>query len=97
MVIGKFKINELDFTFVFRHRFEKDENNKLIDKFTMWREWELGLFYKRWKIVGKKDFNKPKKWKNNLIPEYMLGINLLLCKAWFTVSKGGMDLSVNEK
>lgn len=94
MAIKKINIHGLDFTFVFRHRYEKDEDNKLIDKFTMWREWELGFFFKRMKIVGKKNFNKPKEWGNNLVNEYMLGVNLLLCKAWFTVNKGAMDLNL---
>jgi len=96
MAVGKVKIFKLEFTFVFRHRYEKEDENKLLHSLTMWREWELGLFYKKNRIVGKKNFNKVKEWNNNLVNQYMLGINLLICKAWFTVHKGGMTLNINN-
>lgn len=94
MAIGHINIRNTQFTFVFRHRWEKYENEteKIIQDMTMWREWELGFFYNRIQIVGKKNFNKPKEWKNNLVYEYMLGVNLLICKTWLTINSGGMSL-----
>lgn len=98
MAVKETKIFGLDFAFVFRHRYEKDEETKkILDRYTMWNDWELGFIFKRIKVVGRKNFNKPKEWGNNLVHEYMLGVNLLWCKAWFTVSKGSMDLKLNEK
>lgn len=97
MAIGHINIGKTEFTFVFRHYWEKYENEVtgIIEKMTTWRELELGLFYRRIQIVGKKNFNKPKEWSKNLVYEYMLGINLILCKAWFTVNRGGMNLNIN--
>lgn len=96
--IKEVKILGYDFEFVFRHRYEKDDEGKrLLRSFTMWSEWELGFFFKSNKVVGKRNFSKPKEWKNNLVNSYMLGINLLWGKAWFTVSKGTMKINIDEK
>lgn len=96
MAVGHAKIFGLDFTFVFRHRYEKGNERELLDKMTMWREWQLGFFFRRFQVVGKKNFRNPKKWGENLCPEYMIGVNLLWCKAWFTVSRGTMKIKINE-
>lgn len=94
--IKEVKILGYDFEFVFRHRYENDDDGeKLINSMTMFSEWELGFFFKHMEVVGKRNFSSPKKWHNNLVNEYMLGINLLICKAWFTVSKGTMKLNIN--
>jgi hypothetical protein len=90
--VGHLKIFGYDFTFVFRHRFEKEDDDSLMDKFTMWNEWELGFFYKRMSVVSRKRFQKIKEWDENLVYMYMLGINFLWFKAWFTVDKGAMRL-----
>ncbi len=94
MSIGRVNIGKIQFTFVFRHRFEKEDDNTLLNKITMWGEWKLGIFFKRQQIVGRKNFHKPKEWDKNLVYEYMFGVNLLWCKAWFTVEKGGMSIKM---
>jgi len=95
--VGHLKIFGLNFTFVFRHRFEKEDENSLWDRMVEWREWELGFWFRRFETVGKKNFKKPEEWKNNMVYMYMLGINLLWCKAWFTVEKGAMTLNIDKK
>lgn len=91
------KIFGYNFKFVFRHRFEnEDDAEKLIHKFTMWGEWRLGFFFRRNRLVGKKEFSKPKKWGKNLVNEIMIGIDLLICKMWVTVSKGAMTLKLRD-
>lgn len=95
--VKEVKIFGYDFEFVFRHRYEKDEDDNLIDSFTLWNEWQLGFFFKRDKVVGKRNFGKPKDWNNNLVNSYLLGIDLLICKAWFTISKGTMKINIDEK
>lgn len=93
--IGRLKIGKLRIVFVFRHRFEKDLD--ALEKSVEWREYRLGLWYKKNKVVGKKNSNKVSEWKNNLVNQYMIGINLIICKAWFTVSKGGLNLETKQK
>jgi len=96
-IVKHLNIGKLQITFVFRHRYEKEDENSLMNSFTIWREWELGFFYRRFQIVGKKNFHKPKEWGKNLVYEYMLGINLLICKFWFTFVRGGMHIKIDEK
>ena len=92
--IGRLNLFGYSLTFVFRHRYEKydDEGEEILDKYSIWREWELGFWYKRFQVVGSKNFHKVNEWDKNLVYEYMLGINLLWCKAWMTVQKDAMIL-----
>lgn len=90
MAVKKIKIGNTEFTFVFRHKYEKELS--LLDKMVEWREYKLGFFYKSFEMVGRKNFKKPSEWKNNMVRQHMLGINLLVAKAWFTVNTGGMSL-----
>jgi hypothetical protein len=98
MAIKHFKINKLNLTFVFRHRFEKPDET--IGKFRLhseFRKWELGIWFKANKAVGSKDFKRPDKWKHNMVNTYMLGVNLLLCKAWVDWNIGAMEIDMGEK
>jgi hypothetical protein len=95
MAIKRVNIGKTNFIFVFRHRFEKPHEDRLLDSFTIWREWELGFFFRRFQVVGKRNFNKPNEWKKNLVYEYMFGINLLWCKAWFTIERGAMVMDID--
>ena len=45
-------------------------------------------------MVGSKNFNKPKEWCNNLVNDYMIGVNLIICKTWVSFNKGGKSLNV---
>jgi len=98
-IVKHLNIGKLQITFVLRHRWEKfeDKTEKIMNDITMWREWRLGIFFKRYEIVGKKNFNKPKEWKNNMVYEYMFGINLLVIKFWFTFVRNGMHINIDDK
>jgi hypothetical protein len=97
-IVKHLNIGKLQIRFVFRHRWEKfeDETEKKINDMTMWREWEFGLFYRRFHVVGSKNFNEPNEWEKNLVYKHMLGINLLICKIWFTFVYGGMHMKIDE-
>ena len=99
-MIGHINIGRHRLTFVFRHRFEKRNEDDAVEKFRARMEWKtfnLGLWYKPTKIVGRKNFHAPSEWKNNLVRSHMLGINLLLCKAWIEYSKSGMHIDIEKK
>jgi hypothetical protein len=81
---------------VFRHRFEKSRKDKPLGDFVLWGEWELGLWFRRMQIVGKKNFHILSEWKNNHVYMYVIGINLLWCKMWITFDKGGMSLEIRK-
>jgi hypothetical protein len=98
MTIKQINIGKLNITLVFRHRFEKPD--EVIGKFRYnheFREWELGLWFRKAKMVAKKEFRDPNKWKNYLVNSYMIGINLLLCKAWVDWNIGGMEIDINDE
>jgi hypothetical protein len=95
MAIKHLKIFKYNFTFVFRNRFEKKEDFYLSDDF-MWREWELGFWYKHNKAIGEKDFHEISDWKDNMVNVHMFGINLLIFKAWFTIDKGAMNMEIED-
>jgi hypothetical protein len=90
MAIGKLKIGKLNVIFVFRHRWEKGgDPYKDFKTATMFREWELGLWFKKNKMIGIKGFTKP---NTHLVNTYMLGINLLVCKAWVDWDINGLHI-----
>jgi len=61
-----------------------------------WKTKHLGLFFKHYKVVGSKDFEQIKKWKNNHVNEYMFGIELIICKMWVRISKGAMSIKIED-
>lgn len=93
MALGKINIGGTEFTFVFRHRFEKARSEaEDFDNHFQWHDWKLGLWFKRNKVVGIKNFYKPDQWRKNLANQYMFGINLLICKAWLAICRNGMNI-----
>lgn len=85
------KLPEMDDDGHFSEELTDEQVDSLWDSMYEWREWALGFWYKRYQVVGRKDFSKLE-WDKNLVYEHMLGINLLWAKAWVTVQKGAMIL-----
>ena len=96
--IGKIKIFGYDFTFVGKCRYgkPKDKKEDFLGRHTDWRDWKIGLFFRRTKVVGRKNFSTPKEWSNNFCKRYMFGIDLLIIMGWFTVCKGAMEIEIEE-
>ena len=88
-MVGKLKIGKIKFTFVFRHRWDKVDKLKFYSEFY---EYRIGIWFKRSKIVGSKNCNDPKEWSRNTVNDYMIGINLIICKMWVSFNRGGMFL-----
>ncbi len=87
-MVARLNVGDINFTFVFRHRW--DERDKSLGYNVEFRDYSIGLWFRHHKIVGRKNFNNPEEWKNNLVNEYMIGIDLIICKAWMSFSKSGM-------
>jgi hypothetical protein len=81
ITLGKFKTS-----FTFRHKW--DEINKTSYRMDF-RTYELGLWFRKDRIVGAKDFKTPKKWKLNMVNDYNIGINLIVFKFWISFNYGG--------
>ena len=86
-MVGKFKIVKIKFTFVFRHKWDNPDKMRYNVEF---RDYRIGFWFKRSRIVGRKNFSKPKEWGNNLVNDYMIGVDLIICKMWVSFNKGGM-------
>ena len=92
-MVGKTKIGPFRATWVLRHRWEpgaKDgilSNNYEASKIR--REFRLGIWGKRSKVVGSVKRGKNKKETinqtfdvDNTINNYMIGLDLIVCKVW---------------
>lgn len=96
MGIVRFKIRKTKIVLVGKYRYSKKEKEDHLSKFTEWRDWRIGFWYRKNKIVGAKNFKDPNKWGQNLVNDYMLGIDLLIIKGWVNWNTGGMELKINE-
>jgi len=98
-MISKIKnldIKKLHFCFVFKSRFGKPKDE--IEKFTKHNEmYRLGLFFKKSKIVSTKNISDVNNWGKNLINQYMLGLDLIMIKFWFTLDKSGAHFEIDEE
>lgn len=88
-MVRRLKIGKIKFTFVFRHKWDNQDEIKYNSEF---RDYRIGVWFKKSKIVGSKNFNKPKEWGDNLVNDYMIGVNLIICKMWVSFNRCGMSL-----
>lgn len=89
--MGKIKIGKIRITFVFRHKWDAKNKIRHSSEFNYYR---IGLWYKKSKIVGNIDFNRPKNWGNKLVNDYMIGIDLIICKMWVSFSRDGLFFEI---
>lgn len=90
-MIKRIKIKDFRASFVLRHRWEKDSDSVIRNSTAndIRKNWQLGIWAKRYKAVGprrdgtdnadtiKKTFDK-----SNHVNNYMIGLNLIVCKVW---------------
>ncbi len=90
-MIKKINIGTCNISLVLRHRFEKQKGfDRTFDR------WEVGLWFKKNKMVGRNNFSKPNEWENNLVNSYMLGVELILFRVWINWDFNGMHLEIND-
>jgi len=85
-MVAKIHIGKLNVRGTLRHRFEKEKD--FMTKFSNWRQWELGIWFKKYKAVGEKNFENTSEWSKNLANVYTVGINLLVVKMWVDIDYG---------
>lgn len=78
-MVGKLKIGNTKFRFVFRHRWDSKDKVRARSEF---RAYRIGIWFQRVKVLGDKSFCNPNKWGDNLVNDYMLGIDLIFCRSW---------------
>lgn len=83
-MISKINILGYRINLVFRHRFEK--NLDFTDKYLYWKDYKLGVWFKRYETVS-----KPKKGPAVIgkggthSNSYMFGVDLIICKFWIDI------------
>ncbi len=89
--VKNFKIGPVRFTWVLRHRWEKDKGLTNYIVWDMRKRYKLGLWYERNKVVGSvrkgkdKDQTVSKTFtQSNHVNRYTIGANLIVCKTWIS-------------
>lgn len=93
-MLSKFKIKGFRVSFVLRHRWEKDSDS-MISNYqanNIKMNWQLGIWAKRYQVVGRvrvpqnqwvrDEVIKETFSKSNLVNNYMIGLDLIVCKVW---------------
>jgi hypothetical protein len=99
-MIKRVKIYNIKATFVLRHRWEAD---KSLVNYTVWemrKRYKVGIWFEKSQVVGpiKKGKNTKETVKDtfkndNLVNNYMIGLDLIVCKTWVTLQfKPTLDL-----
>lgn len=95
-MVKKITIFGWELTFVFRHRWE-DESD-MIDRRYEWNTWGLGVWYKKYRVIHKPRHSEAIIGKRaTLRNQYMFGVNLLVCKFWFTICYRPLILKLKDE
>lgn len=86
------RMGKLNVSFNFQNKLKP---KRMLEKVA--NRYELGFFYKKSKIVGVTRFENPNEWGDNLVNDYILGVNLIVYSLWVNWHVGGMVLSLKEK
>jgi hypothetical protein len=90
-MIARTKVGGFRATWVLRHRWEEGSKSILenYDAHQIRKNWQLGIWFKRSKAVGRKragkdnsDSIKKTFGSDNLVNCYMIGLNLIIAKVW---------------
>jgi hypothetical protein len=90
-MIARTKVGGFRATWVLRHRWEEGSKSILenYDAYQIRKNWQLGIWFKRSKAVGRKragkdnsDSIKKTFGSDNLVNCYMIGLNLIVAKVW---------------
>ncbi len=91
-MVKKITLFGWELKFVLRHRWERDTDS--VDKFE-WNTLSLGIWYKRYKVIKKPNHNQAiLLHRAKLVNQHMLGINLLVCKFWFTICHRPFNIEI---
>jgi hypothetical protein len=85
-----FNIGKLNLLFVFRHKWEK-EQQRIYSEFNTK---QLGLFWRKDMVVGRRKKGKAMFDSDNLVPSYMFGVNLIVCKFWFNIDFNSLNIKI---
>ena len=97
-MVKSFRIKTLRITLVFRHKFEKtDDDYPRIRRTHDWKDWKISVWFRKSLLVGNRAKGKDMFKTNNLVNEYMLGIQLLVIKAWITIANNPLTITIKDE
>ena len=83
-------IGKLNIIFVFKHKWEK-EQQRIYSEFNTK---QFGLFWRKDMVVGRRKKGKAMFDSDNLVPSYMFGINLIVCKFWLNLDINSLNIKI---
>jgi hypothetical protein len=83
-------ISKLNIIFVFKHKWEK-EQQRIYSEFNTK---QLGLFWRKDMVVGRRKKGKAMFDSDNLVPSYLFGINLIVCKFWLNLDINSLNIKI---
>jgi hypothetical protein len=83
-------IGKLNLIFVFKHKWEK-EQQRIYSEFNTK---QLGLFWRKDMVVGRRKKGKAMFDSDNLVPSYLFGINLVVCKFWLNLDINSLNIKI---
>lgn len=83
-------IGKLNIIFVFKHKWEK-EQQRIYSEFNTK---QLGLFWRKDMVVGRRKKGKAMFDSDNLVPSYLFGINLVVCKFWLNLDINSLNIKI---
>ncbi len=83
-------IGKLNIILVFKHKWEK-EQQRIYSEFNTK---QLGLFWRKDMVVGRRKKGKAMFDSDNLVPSYMFGINLIVCKFWLNLDINSLNIKI---
>ncbi len=86
----EFNIGKLNIIFVFKHKWEK-EQQRIYSEFNTK---QLGLFWRKDMVVGRRKKGKAMFDSDNLVPSYLFGINLVVCKFWLNLDINSLNIKI---
>jgi hypothetical protein len=75
---------------VFKHKWEK-EQQRIYSEFNTK---QLGLFWRKDMVVGRRKKGKAMFDSDNLVPSYLFGINLIVCKFWLNLDINSLNIKI---
>jgi hypothetical protein len=83
-------IGKLNIILVFKHKWEK-EQQRIYSEFNTK---QLGLFWRKDMVVGRRKKGKAMFDSDNLVPSYLFGINLIVCKFWLNLDINSLNIKI---
>jgi len=83
-------IGKLNIILVFKHKWEK-EQQRIYSEFNTK---QLGLFWRKDMVVGRRKKGKAMFDSDNLVPSYMFGVNLIVCKFWLNLDINSLNIKI---